>query len=128
VFLFSPEKLLVILVVAMVVVGPDKLPRLAAQLGAFWRDLQRWRARLESETKSVFPDLPPFESIGHAVRSPLSYLDRLATESTREVRREDEQPEVTIAPSRLPGFSGNEVDVVSRKNGRSSSNFDPSMN
>lgn len=127
-FLFSPEKLLVILAVAMVVVGPDKLPKLAGQLGTFWRDLQSWRARLESEAKSVFPDLPPLETIGHAVRSPLSYLDRLATETSRDVRRADEQAEVRIAPNRVPGSSGSEVEGVSNENQLSSSVFDPSMN
>jgi Sec-independent protein translocase protein TatA len=78
VFLFSPEKLLVILAVAMVVLGPDKLPKVAGQLGAMWRDLQKWRERIEHEAREVFPDLPPLETISQAVRSPLSYLDRLS--------------------------------------------------
>ena len=77
-FLFSPEKLLVILAVAMVVLGPDKLPKLAGQMGGLWRDLHKWRERLEHEARGVFPDLPPLETIAQAVRSPLSYLDRMA--------------------------------------------------
>jgi sec-independent protein translocase protein TatB len=77
-FLFSPEKLLVILVVAMLVVGPEKLPKVARQIGAFWNELHKFRARLEREAKEVFPDLPAFDTLTQAVRSPLSYLDRLA--------------------------------------------------
>jgi hypothetical protein len=76
--LLSPEKLLVVLAVAMVVIGPDKLPKLAGQIGALWRDLQKWRDRVEREARGVFPDLPPLDTIGRAVRSPLSVLDRLA--------------------------------------------------
>ena len=77
-FFLSPVKLLVVLVVALMVLGPDKLPKVAGQVGALWGDLRRWRVRLESEVRTAFPDLPPVHEIAHAVRSPLTYLDRLA--------------------------------------------------
>lgn len=82
-FSLSPAKILVILVVALVVLGPDKLPGVARQLGALWGDLRRWRARLESEVRGVFPDLPPTQELTQAVRSPLTYLNRLADEHER---------------------------------------------
>ncbi len=74
----SPAKLLVILVVALIVLGPDKLPGLARQAGAAWHDLRAWRSRLESEVRGVFPDLPSAQQVTQAVRSPLSFLDDLA--------------------------------------------------
>jgi Sec-independent protein translocase protein TatA len=74
----SPAKLLVILVVGVVVLGPDRLPRVARQLGALWHDLGRMRARLESDVRDAFPDLPSTELIHRAARSPLSLLDTLA--------------------------------------------------
>ena len=38
----SPAKLLVILVVALVVLGPDKLPRVAKQIGGdLWGDFRK---------------------------------------------------------------------------------------
>ena len=43
-----------ILAVAMVVLGPDKLPKLAGQIGGLWRDLQKWRERLEHEARASF--------------------------------------------------------------------------
>jgi sec-independent protein translocase protein TatB len=73
----SPVKLLVILVVALVVLGPDKLPRVARQIGALWAEFQRFRRRFESEVGAAFPDLPSAETIGRAVRSPLTLLDHL---------------------------------------------------
>ncbi|HMK63307.1 MAG TPA: twin-arginine translocase TatA/TatE family subunit [Acidimicrobiales bacterium] len=79
----SPAKLLVILVVALVVLGPEKLPGVARQLGALWGDLRRWRMRLEREVRGIFPDLPSSHEITQAVRSPLSYLDKLADEHER---------------------------------------------
>src|SRR5580700_7366587 len=76
----SPAKLLVVLVVALIVLGPDKLPQVARQLGALWGDLRRFRSRLESDVRGAFPDLPPTHEVAQAVRSPLAFLDRLADE------------------------------------------------
>ena len=76
-FLLSPAKLLVVLVVALMVLGPDKLPAVARQLGGFWRAFRAVREKLESEVRDTFPDLPSTETITQAVRSPLSFLDSL---------------------------------------------------
>ena len=80
----SPAKLLVLLVLALIVLGPDKLPQVARQLGAAWGDLRRFRARLESDVRGAFPDLPPTHEVAQAVRSPLAFLDRLADEHERQ--------------------------------------------
>jgi TatA/E family protein of Tat protein translocase len=74
----SPAKLLVILVVALVVLGPDKLPKVARQIGGLWHDFRLFREKLESEVRGTFPDLPSTDKITQAVRSPLSFLDTLA--------------------------------------------------
>jgi Sec-independent protein translocase protein TatA len=80
VILLSPPKLLMILVIALIVLGPDKLPATARRVGVMWSDVKRWRARLEAEVRDSFPDLPSTTEIARAVRSPLSMLDRLAEE------------------------------------------------
>jgi Sec-independent protein translocase protein TatA len=76
----SPPKLLMILVIALIVLGPDKLPSTARRAGALWSDVKRWRAHLESEVRATFPDLPSTTEITRAVRSPIAMLDRLADE------------------------------------------------
>ena len=78
--LLSPPKLLMILVIALIVLGPDKLPAAARRVGAMWHEFTRWRAHLEREVRATFPDLPSTTEIARAVRSPLSMLDRLADE------------------------------------------------
>lgn len=92
----SPAKILVVLVVALIVLGPDKLPGLARQMGAAWGDLRRFRARLESEVRGVFPDLPPAHEVAQAVRSPLAFLDRLADEHERT---QDDDGPATVTES-----------------------------
>src|SRR5580704_13569733 len=85
----SPAKLLVILVIALIVLGPEKLPQVARQIGAAWHDLRRWRARVESEVRGTFPNLPPTHEVAQAVRSPLAFLDRLADEHEKALTDED---------------------------------------
>jgi TatA/E family protein of Tat protein translocase len=80
----DPAKLLVILIVALVVLGPDKLPTVASQLGAAWGELRRFRERLETEVRGTFPDLPSSQQVVQAVRSPLAFLDQLADAHDRE--------------------------------------------
>ena len=53
----DPAKILVILVIALLVLGPEKLPRAARQLGAAWHELTKLRDKFEEEVRSVVPDL-----------------------------------------------------------------------
>ena len=75
---------LVILIVALVVLGPDKLPTVARQMGAAWGEIRKFRERLETEVRGTFPDLPSTQQVAQAVRSPLSFLDQLADAHERE--------------------------------------------
>jgi TatA/E family protein of Tat protein translocase len=74
----NPEKLLVVLVVALILLGPDKLPRLARQLGAGWRQLREFQQRVEREVRETMPDLPPTHEIARMARSPARFLNSLA--------------------------------------------------
>ena len=95
----SPVKLLVLLVVALIVLGPDKLPQVARQLGAAWGDLRRFRTRLESDVRGAFPDLPPTHEVAQAVRSPLAFLERLADEHEKaQAAAADGADEIAGAP------------------------------
>ena len=80
----SPAKLLVIIIVALVVLGPDKLPKVARQVGGLWAGFRRFRERFESDVRGSFPDLPSTEKISEVVRSPLSFLDSLADAHAEE--------------------------------------------
>jgi sec-independent protein translocase protein TatB len=53
----DPVKLLFILLAAVIVLGPERLPKAARQAGAAWRQLTQLRERLEAEVRSAIPDL-----------------------------------------------------------------------
>ncbi|MBO0715175.1 MAG: twin-arginine translocase TatA/TatE family subunit, partial [Acidimicrobiales bacterium] len=50
-------KILVVLVVALLVLGPDKLPKAARQAAGFYNDLRRFRESFNEEVREAFGDL-----------------------------------------------------------------------
>jgi sec-independent protein translocase protein TatB len=53
----DPAKLLVILVIALVVLGPERLPAVARQMAALIRELNRVRDQVRDEVRSALPDV-----------------------------------------------------------------------
>ncbi len=78
-FNLDPGKLLIIGVVAVMVLGPEKLPRAAHQLGGAWRTFNQFRARMEAEVRQTIPDLPSTDSLARLARSPAALLEHLGT-------------------------------------------------
>lgn len=74
----SPVKILVVLIVALLVAGPDKLPQIARQMGGAWRTLRTFSRRVEEEVRSTIPDLPSTGDLARYARSPVAILDSLA--------------------------------------------------
>lgn len=88
----GPTKLLVIFIVVVVLLGPDKLPQVARQLGSGWRQLRQLHQRMEAELRQTVPDLPSTEEIARFARSPMSLLTRLS-----DVPDEDLVPDAAAA-------------------------------
>jgi TatA/E family protein of Tat protein translocase len=74
----SPIKILIIVAVVLLLLGPDKLPDVAHRLGSSWRALKRLQERVESEVRSAIPDLPSTNEIARIARSPVNLLNQLA--------------------------------------------------
>ena len=74
-FNLDPGKLLVIAVVAVMVLGPDKLPDAARRAGDAWRSFNEFRQRMESEVRSNLPDLPSTGELARLARSPVALLN-----------------------------------------------------
>ncbi|MGD0853678.1 MAG: twin-arginine translocase TatA/TatE family subunit [Acidimicrobiales bacterium] len=74
----SPVKLMVIVAVVLLLMGPDKLPEVAHRLGSSWRALKRLQERVESEVRDALPDLPSTGDIARIVRSPINLLNQLS--------------------------------------------------
>lgn len=96
----SPIRLLIIVVVALIVFGPDKLPEFARQAGAAWKTLRSLQERVESEIRQTVPDLPKTSDIARYARSPISLLNQLADKAVdeEEARHRAERGEEAPAP------------------------------
>ena len=77
----DPAKLLVIAVVAIILLGPDRLPQVARQAGAAWRSFNEFRHRMEREVRNTMPDLPSTTEIARLARSPTALLNHLSSMS-----------------------------------------------
>lgn len=77
-FDLTPVKILLVLVVAVVLVGPQKLPQVARQIGAGWRRLQDFREQVDRDIREHVPDLPSSQEIARYARSPAALLEHLA--------------------------------------------------
>ena len=91
----DPGKLLVIGVVAIILLGPDRLPQVARQVGGAWRSFNEFRHRMESEVRDTMPDLPPTSEIARLARSPSALLNHLSNMAS------DEEPDGSFQPPNL---------------------------
>jgi len=98
VFSLSPIKILVIVAVVLLLLGPDKLPDVAHKLGSSWRALKRIQERVEAEVREVIPDLPSAGDIARLARSPVNLLNTLAD----RVDAREEESQRTNEPASSP--------------------------
>jgi sec-independent protein translocase protein TatB len=74
----DPAKLLIIAVVAIILLGPDRLPQVARQIGGAWRSFNEYRHRMEAQVRTSMPDLPSTSEIARLARSPSALLNHLS--------------------------------------------------
>lgn len=104
----SPVKIMVIVAVVLLLMGPDKLPEVAHRLGSSWRALKRLQERVESEVRDAIPDLPSTGDIARIVRSPINLLNQLsdqvdakdAAEAKKNAPAQPEAPPLIATPPR----------------------------
>jgi Sec-independent protein translocase protein TatA len=77
----DPSKLFVIAVVAIILLGPERLPQVARQAGGAWRSFNDYRRRMESQVRESIPDLPSSAEIARLARSPSALLNHLSAMS-----------------------------------------------
>jgi TatA/E family protein of Tat protein translocase len=83
-FNLDPGKLLIIAVVAVILLGPDKLPQVARQVGGAWKSFNEFRHRMETEVRGSIPDLPSTNDIARLARSPSALLNHLSTMDNKD--------------------------------------------
>jgi sec-independent protein translocase protein TatB len=109
----GPAEVLVILVVALIFVGPERLPRLAADIARTIREIRRYTAGIAAEFTEVIEDLEKetadergqLKDVGQG----LTAATRSVTEALRGARADatGTPPAATAAPPPSPDSSPN---------------------
>ena len=90
-------EMIVILIVALVVLGPDRLPEMARSAGKMLHKLRTMTDGLQSEVKDVMddPSMQPLKELGELATRPRQKLTEYAREAEAEerARREAEAAE-----------------------------------
>ena len=130
-FSLSPIKIMVIVAVVLLLLGPDKLPEVAQKLGSSWRALKRIQQRVEDEVREVIPDLPSSGDIVRLARSPVNLLNSLAdrVDAREEASSVVETSEPFIEPEPLISTAPHRMStpIVEHDQSAPPSN-DPSLN
>jgi sec-independent protein translocase protein TatB len=97
----DPAKILVIGMIALVLLGPERLPRVARQLGGAWRELTRLREQVTDEMKAAFPldDVPRIPNASSAISRAVSSVTSPLAASLDESRDARADEAVDAAPA-----------------------------
>ena len=104
----DPAKMLLILVLALVVLGPERLPRVARQAGAAWRELTRVREQVTEEVRKAIPDLD-LPDIPHLRAGAVSSFLTDLTSSTASTPNAARAAEVAAAAGAAAGSGPGEA-------------------
>ena len=87
-------EILVILAIALIVIGPEKLPELAQTLGRYMAELRRTADEFKAEVSFSTRDLDP-----RAITAELRELERLPLDCPEEEKYKEQEQEQENAPS-----------------------------
>jgi sec-independent protein translocase protein TatB len=110
-FNLDPGKLLVIGVIAVLLLGPDRLPHVARQVGGTWRSFNQFRQRMEDEVRSNIPDLPSTGDLARLTRSPSALLNHLESMGSKSAEHAGKEESIRSSAD------GGAIDISSQANG-----------
>ena len=106
----GPAELLVVLVLALLVVGPNRLPEMAAQLARFMRAFRRYSAHVTREFNETMRDLEheyddmrgEWKQVGQGLdetaRSVNQELDAASRETRQAISEAKAEPSKPLSP------------------------------
>ncbi|MCU1465327.1 MAG: hypothetical protein JWM72_1255 [Actinomycetia bacterium] len=121
----GPEKIILILVVALIVFGPQRLPEIARQVGSAIRDLRRMQDTVRGELEQVLhPDFSPHDASSQQ-------HDASSQQETASIEETDHSspgalPPPTFPPQAYPApgsYGGDMTYPTDRANGNGSGNL-----
>jgi TatA/E family protein of Tat protein translocase len=100
----SPIKILVVLIIALVVLGPEKLPEMTRKAGRAWAEFGRFRDSMHSQVREVVGDVPGLDELRDLPGIRRSFAASLLTSSSPRYQGAADSPDDGILPA--PGEVG----------------------
>jgi sec-independent protein translocase protein TatB len=89
---------MVIMVVALVVLGPERLPKVARTMGQWWGRLQRYVNRMKMDVTTSM-ELEELRELERKVRAEAEALERSVQKAGNDINREVQQLEKDGIPA-----------------------------
>ena len=100
----GPAEILVVLVIALLVFGPDKMPDIAKQVGKGFREFRRVQQHLKSELRDVVSEFDSPSSTATVEQQAVPMLPPKDTPST-DATSNDAAPAPPAATKSTPGVA-----------------------
>lgn len=94
------SEILAIMLVALVVIGPERLPKVARTLGHLWGRTQRFVNSVKQDINSSV-ELEELRKVQGAVRSEADVLQRTMLQTSNDIDQETRQLERDLAQSAI---------------------------
>lgn len=109
----SGTEILVVLVVALIVLGPDKLPGVARQIGEWSAKIRNLTQNLQTEMRDVLDDpmMKPIKDLGEFAAQPRRKLTELALAAEAEANAEAATAREAAALAAADQSAGEAVDA-----------------
>lgn len=89
------SEIVVIMVVALVVLGPDRLPTVARTMGRWWGNLQRYINRMKMDVTTSM-ELEELRQMERKIKAEAEALERTVQQAGSEINREVSQVEKSL--------------------------------
>lgn len=74
------SELFVLIIIAIALLGPDKIPEFARLIGKYWYKYQRWKESLNREiNRELSPVKESVEEISQSVKAPVKEIKKVGT-------------------------------------------------
>jgi sec-independent protein translocase protein TatB len=104
------SEIMVIMVVALIVLGPERLPKVARTMGEWWGRLQRYVNRMKADVTTSM-ELEELRQMERRIKAEADALERTVQQAGNEINREVQQLEKDGTPAaQEPGKSASSAE------------------
>lgn len=110
-FDFSFAELIVIMVVALIVIGPERLPKVARTLGHLWGRAQKYVDRVKADIERDMA-VDEFRQLQGKIKAETEELEKSANQTAQEIDQQVQQIDEAVAqppaarPPTLAAYAG----------------------